>query len=311
MRTGGANDDCRKANDEGMTKPADAPWTVRRVLDWTIGYLREHGSESARLDAEVLLAHARNCKRIQLYTDYDSVLPDDVRGRMRELVKRRAAAEPVAYLVGHREFFSLDFQVTRDVLIPRPDTETLVVEALELLKPIAETRVLEIGTGSGCIAVSLAVNRPQARVIATDASPAALKIASRNAEHHRVADRVEFRSGDLFAPLREDEQFNLIVSNPPYVPTAEIDRLAADVREHEPRSALDGGTDGLDIIRRIVAGAAPYLSTGGWVVLECGPEQVPAVQDLFGRAGYSEVRVRQDLAGRGRAVCARGAAAVR
>jgi release factor glutamine methyltransferase len=286
-------------------KPTDAPWTVRRVLDWTIGYLKEHGSESARLDAEVLLAHARNCKRIQLYTDYDAVLPDDVRARMRELVKRRAAAEPVAYLVGHREFFSLDFEVTRDVLIPRPDTETLVVEALELLKPVAEPRVLEIGTGSGCIAVSLAVNRPEAQVIATDASPDALTAASRNVERHGVVEQIEFRKGDLFAPLKEGEQFNLIVSNPPYVPTAEIDRLAADVREHEPRSALDGGTDGLDVIRRIVAGAAPYLAPGGWVVLECSPEQVTAVRELFGDAGFGEVHVRQDLAGRGRAVCAR------
>jgi release factor glutamine methyltransferase len=285
-------------------KPTDAPWTVRRVLDWTIGYLKEHGSESARLDAEVLLAHARNCKRIQLYTDYDAVLPDDVRARMRGLVKRRAAAEPVAYLVGHREFFSLDFEVTRDVLIPRPDTETLVVEALELLKPVANSRILEIGTGSGCIAVSLAVNRREARVVATDTSPAALAVASRNAERHGVEDRIEFRSGDLFAPLRDREQFDLIVSNPPYVSTAEIDRLAADVREHEPRSALDGGADGLDVIRRIVTDAAPFLAAGGWVVLECSPEQVPAVRELFGQTGYAEVRVRQDLAGRGRAVCA-------
>jgi release factor glutamine methyltransferase len=286
-------------------KPTDAPWTVRRVLDWTIGYLKEHGSESARLDAEVLLAHARNCRRIQLYTDYDAVLPDDVRARMRELVKRRAAAEPVAYLVGHREFFSLDFEVTRDVLIPRPDTETLVVEALELLKPVVQPRVLDIGTGTGCIAISLALNRPEARVVATDSSPEALEVAARNAERHGVAQRIEYRKGDLFAPLREGEQFDLIVSNPPYVSTVEIDRLAADVREHEPRSALEGGTDGLDVIRRIVAEAAPRLAPGGWVVLECSPEQVPAVQALFAEAGYGEVHVRQDLAGRGRAVCAR------
>jgi release factor glutamine methyltransferase len=224
---------------------------------------------------------------------------------MRELVKRRSAAEPVAYLVGHREFFSLDFEVTRDVLIPRPDTETLVVEVLELLKLVTKPRILEFGTGSGCIAVSLAVNRPEADIVATDASPATLTVAARNAERHGVAERIEFRSGDLFAPLRDGEQFDLIVSNPPYVPTAEIDRLAADVREHEPRSALDGGADGLDVIRRIVAGAIRHVAAGGWVVLECSPEQVPAVRELFGQAGYGEILVRQDLAGRGRAVCAR------
>lgn len=283
--------------------PTPAAWTVRRVLDWTIGYLREHGSESPRLDAEVLLAHARNCKRIQLYTDYDALLPDDVRARMRELVKRRAAAEPVAYLVGHREFFSLEFEVNRDVLIPRPDTETLVVEALACLKGQEQPRVLDLGTGSGCIAVAIAVNHRGAQVTAVDVRDASLAVAARNAERHSVADRIAFRHGDLFAPLAPDRPFDLIVSNPPYVPTDEIDRLAPDVRDHEPRAALDGGADGLDVIRRIVGEAAAHLVPGGWLLLECSPDQTTRVTNLLSDAGCGKVVVRQDLGGRGRAVC--------
>jgi release factor glutamine methyltransferase len=291
--------------DPASAPTPDAPWTVRRVLDWTIGYLREQGSESPRLDAEVLLAHARGCKRIQLYTDYDSVLPDDVRARMRALVKRRAACEPVAYLVGHREFFSLEFEVNRDVLIPRPDTETLVVEALDRLKGHERPRVLDLGTGSGCIAVAIAVNHRSAAVTAIDASDAALAVAAGNARRHAVADRIEFRQGDLFAPVMHDEPFDVIVSNPPYVPAAEIERLAPDVRDHEPRTALDGGVDGLDVVRRIIGEAAPHLVTGGWLLLECSPEQTTQVAELLTAAGFAEVVVRQDLAGRGRAVCGR------
>ena len=200
--------------------PAGDVWTVRRILEWTIPHLKSHGSESPRLDAEILLAHARGCPRIQLYTNYDEPLTDTQRSTMRDLVKRRAAAEPVAYLVGHREFFSLDFQVTKDVLIPRPDTETLVVDAIEALKQQPAPRVLDIGTGSGCIAISLAVNCPNATVTAIDLSPAALDIARANADKHKIGDRIRWLCGDLFAPLVADEQFDLVVSNPPYIASA-------------------------------------------------------------------------------------------
>ena len=183
--------------------PASDAWTVRRILDWTIPHLKKHGSESPRLDAEILLAHARGCPRIQLYTHFDVEVSEAQRAVMRELVRRRAAAEPVAYLVGHREFFSLDFRVTSDVLIPRPDTETLVVAALDLIKPLPQPRVLDIGTGSGCIAISIAVNAPSAQVTATDLSDAALAIAGQNAEVHGVANRVRFVQGDVFAPLTD------------------------------------------------------------------------------------------------------------
>ena len=182
------------------TNPADT-WTIRRVLEWTTGYLSEHGSESPRLEAEILLAYAKQCPRIQLYTHFDDELSDEVRGRMRALVKRRADLEPVAYLVGHREFFSLDFEVNRDVLIPRPETELLVMEALEALKAAEVSgRVLDIGTGSGCIAIAIAHRAPTAAVTAVDISESALVVARRNAERHHVADRVSFLQGDLFAP---------------------------------------------------------------------------------------------------------------
>lgn len=287
-----------------VTPPtAGDAWTVRRILEWTVPHLKSHGSESPRLDAEILLAHARGCPRIQLYTNYDEPLTDAQRATMRDLVKRRAAAEPVAYLVGHREFFGLDFQVTKDVLIPRPDTETLIVEAIETLKPQAAPRVLDIGTGSGCIAISLAVNCPSAIVTAIDLSPAALDIARANAEKHNAGDRIRWMCGDLFAPLAADEQFELIASNPPYIASAEIETLAADVRLHEPRSALDGGPDGLDVIRRLIADAPRYLASQGKLLVEISGEQADAVTELLTANGsYDDIAVLRDLAKQPRVV---------
>ncbi|GDY08098.1 MAG: peptide chain release factor N(5)-glutamine methyltransferase [Planctomycetota bacterium] len=283
--------------------PAGDVWTVKRILDWTIPHLKSQGSESPRLDAEILLAHARGCLRIQLYTNYDQPLTDPQRVTMRDLVKRRAAAEPVAYLVGHREFFGLDFRVTKDVLIPRPDTETLVVDAIEILKPQAAPRVLDVGTGSGCIAISLAVNCPNAEVTAIDLSQAALNIARANAETHSVAGRIRWLCGDLFAPLTTDTQFDLIASNPPYIASAEIETLAADVRLHEPRSALDGGPDGLDVIRRLIAGAPQYLVPQGKLLIEISGEQADAVTQLLAANGrYDDIAVLKDLAKQPRVV---------
>jgi release factor glutamine methyltransferase len=198
-------------------------------------------------------------------------------------------------------------EVNRDVLIHRPDTETLVVEALALLKERDRPRVLDVGTGSGCIAVAIAVNHGAAQVTAVDASDPALAVAARNAERHSVADRIEFRYGDLFAPVARDAPFDLVVSNPPYVSTAEIEQLAPDVRDHEPRAALDGGMDGLDVIRRITDEAGPHVVPGGWLLVECSPEQTTLVAELLTSAGFAGVVVRQDLAGRGRAVCGRKA----
>ncbi|MCA9115838.1 MAG: peptide chain release factor N(5)-glutamine methyltransferase, partial [Planctomycetaceae bacterium] len=221
-------------------------WTVQRILDSTTDYLRTHGSESPRLEAEILLAHSRGCRRIELYTRYAEELTDTERTTMRELVRRRAKAEPVAYLVGHREFYALDFQVTTDVLVPRPETETLVLGLLDRADRKQPGRVLDLGTGSGCIAVTVAVNWPLAAVTAVDLSPAAAEVARRNAKQHKVEDRLEVLVGDLYEPLPAQSRFDFIASNPPYIRTDEMAGLPADVAGYEPHLALEGGTDGMD-----------------------------------------------------------------
>ena len=256
-------------------------WTVQAVLDWTTGHLADHGSESPRLDAEILLAQARDCRRIELYTQFDQALTDQQRAVMSDLVKRRAAREPVAYLVGFREFFGIDFALTSDTLIPRPDTETLIVELLDLARQLtAPPAILDLGTGCGCIAITIATQLASARVSAVDICPAALEVARSNAETHNVADRIAFSAGDLYGPIAPDRKFQFIASNPPYVTTAELDQLAPDIRDHEPRTALDGGTDGLDVIRRLVSGAPAHLAPGGSLLCEISPEQADGVSRL-------------------------------
>lgn len=280
-----------------------APWTVKRVLEWTIGYLKQHGSDSPRLDAEVLLSHVRGCPRIKLYTDYETPLSDDERARMRELVKRRAEAEPVAYLVGYREFFSLRFAVGPGVLIPRPDTETLVMAALDIAKTrIGPTRILDLCTGSGCIAVAIAKNHPRAELTAIDLDAKALKFAEQNIQAHDVGQRIKLLAGDLFAPLSGNERFDIIVSNPPYVSSSEIPTLDADVRNHEPLQALDGGPDGLDIIRRIVNEAPAHLANDGILMFEISPEQALAATSIMTVAGYVDAGLKKDLSGQARVV---------
>jgi release factor glutamine methyltransferase len=285
--------------------PSPDQWTVRRVLEWTIGHLKKHGSDSPRLDAEVLLAHARGCSRIQLYTAYDEVLSEPIRQKMRELVKRRTSAEPVAYLVGMKEFYSLPFEVNRHTLVPRPETELLVMEGLKLLKPLPAPRILELGVGSGCISTAIAVNHKGAQIVGIELNPDTRDVAQRNLERHKVADRVELRCGDLFTPLTQGEQFDLLISNPPYVPTAEIAQLDPTVREHEPHGALDGGADGLDCIRRIAAGAADFLRPGGWILLEFSPEQADAVRQILTNNRWEDVSILNDLGQVARAACAR------
>lgn len=285
---------------------ADDVWTVRRILDWTAAHLEKHGSETPRLDAEILLAHARGCRRIDLYTRYAEPLTDEQRAAMRGLVKRRANAEPVAYLVGHREFFSLNFKVTPDVLVPRPDTETLVVELIDRAKPVDAPKILDIGTGSGCIAVTVATHIPAAIVTAIDLSEAALDVARENATTHQVAERITFIQSDLFSALPDDARFDFIVSNPPYIREDEMPTLPPDVRLHEPNSALVAGADGLSILRRIISDAKRYLVPGGHLLLECAHEQAAAVRDLMKASGdFEEITLVNDLTHRPRAVCAR------
>jgi len=288
-----------------QSPPSEDVWTVSRVLDWTVKHLKQNGSPSPRLDAEVLLAHARRCPRIKLYTDFDQPMTDAQRAIMRDLVKRRAQSEPVAYLIGEREFYSLTFQLTRDVLIPRPDTEVLVMELIERARNFPSPKILDLGTGSGCIAVTAAVNLPQAAVTVVDVSPAALEVARSNAMRHKVDSRMEFFEGDLFGPVSDGSRFDFIVSNPPYIPSGELAELQVDVRKHEPQLALDGGPDGLDIIRRIVADLPRFLTESGTFLVEIDPPQSAAVQTMLSETGHFEkISTVKDLAGEQRVVIA-------
>jgi release factor glutamine methyltransferase len=285
----------------------EGPWTVRRLLDWTTRYLAGRGVESAGLEAAVLLAHALGWRRLDLYTRHDEEPDDGPRQRFRELVRRRAEGCPVAYLVGRKEFFSLDFEVGPAVLVPRPDTEWLVDEGLRLARDILpEPLLLDLGTGSGCVAVAVARHCPAARVVATDVSVEALEVAARNAERHKVAGRVTFLHGDLFAPLPPGERFDLVLSNPPYIPTGDLAGLEPSVRDHEPRLALDGGPDGLAVIERIVREAGPWLKPGGHLLFEIGADQEEAARQRLGQApGFEEAATIRDGEGRPRVLRAR------
>lgn len=288
--------------------PPAEPWTVRRILQWTTEHLKKHGSDSPRLETEVLLAHAIGCQRIQLYTRHEETVDDRTRAVMRDFVKRRTQSEPVAYLVGHREFFGLDFQVTPDVLIPRPETETLVLDVIERAKQQAANSIsiLDLCTGSGCIGVALAKNLPSARVTATDISDPALNIARTNAENHGVADWMNFKSGNLFEAVSGDVKFDYIVSNPPYVTEEEFNTLDSDVRLHEPKSALVAGADGLDLLHAIVDESPRYFSPGGWLLMEMDPAQMPAMLDYASATQcFSEVGAIKDFSGHERVIRAR------
>lgn len=273
---------------------AETAWTIGSLLRWTAEHFAKKGLESPRLDAEVLLAHVLSCRRIELYTRSEESATNEVRTHFRALVERRLAGCPVAYLVGKKEFFLLSFVVSPAVLIPRPATETLVLGALERLQAADSPRILDVGTGSGCVAISLASRLKTAKFVATDVSADALAIARRNAQRHQVADRIEFRQGADYAPVA-GEQFDAIVSNPPYIPTGEIPALAIDVRDHEPRAALDGGADGLDVIRRSITGAPAHLAPGGWLILEFGAGQGPAIRLLVSQnSGFAEPTIIED-----------------
>jgi release factor glutamine methyltransferase len=276
------------------------PWTVLRLLQWTKDYLRQHGSETPQLDAEVLLAEARKCDRISLYTAYNEVADDTLRDTFRELVKRRAAGTPVAYLVGHREFYSLPFRVTPDVLIPRPETELLVVTLLDYAKSMPHTsplQVADIGTGSGIVAVCAAKHLSDAAVTAVDISPAALDVARNNAEALQVAEKITFVESDLFSAVPPGEQFHFIVSNPPYIGRDELDSLPRDVRDYEPHTALIAGDSPMAVINRLVPQAAQRLVPGGWLMIEIGPRIAQDVEALLTSHGaFTDVKILKDLA---------------
>jgi release factor glutamine methyltransferase len=260
----------------------DDSWTVLRLLNWTADFLKRKGSESPRLDAEVLLAHVLKWERVQLYTRHADEVGERDRTTYRELIKRRAEGSPVAYLVGKKEFFSLPLAVNSDVLIPRPDTETLVVTFLELFKGHDSPVAVDVGTGSGCIPLACVSRHRTARFHAVDLSAAALNVARKNAATLNLSDRVTFHQGDLLAPVSSLGPFDAIVSNPPYIATATISTLDVGVRQYEPHLALDGGEDGLRVVSRLIEQSIPLLKLGGHLILEIGSDQEMPLRDLIG-----------------------------
>jgi release factor glutamine methyltransferase len=288
-------------------------WTVRRILEWTAAFFTRKEVDSPRLSAELLLSHVLGVPRIKLYTDYDRPLDEPDLKSYRELVRRAGEHEPIAYLTGRAHFFNLEFEVTRDVLIPRPDTETLVENVLQTarIQPGMESpRVLDLCTGSGCVAAALAKNLKASTVVATDVSPAAAAVARRNMERLGVAERVTVEEGDLYEPLSrmaaDAQPFHVITANPPYVPTSQIERLDRNVRDYEPVQALDGGLDGLTLHRRILEGAADRLLPGGRIYLEIGYDQGDAAREMAAlNEELTEVRVLKDHTGNDRVLTAR------
>jgi release factor glutamine methyltransferase len=310
-----------------MTTPDD-PWTIGRLLSWTIDYLGRHGADNPRLEAEVLLAHARGCRRIDLYASFGEIADEQTRSDFRDLVRRRAAGTPVAYLVGHREFYSLDFEVTPDVLIPRPETELLVVALLDHVKgrgvggwplgiknenassvtdpsppspiPLA---IADVGAGSGVLAVCAAKYVPTATVTAIDISSNAIEVAKRNAERHGVSDRIAFFESNLFQNVPAEATFDFIISNPPYVSTAEMDSLAPDVREHEPHIALHAGEHGTSVIAPLVEQSRQRLKSDGVLLIEISPMIAAEVERLIrDTAGFELGATIRDLAGHPRVI---------
>jgi len=288
---------------------ADERWTILRVLEWTADRFAQAGLESPRLEAEVLLAHGLGVERLRLYLDHDKPLRQEELAAFRQTIRRRLAREPLAYITGEREFWSLGLLVDRAVLIPRPETELLVELSLAAVRardagadgeqlPLT---IVDVGTGSGAIAVALARELPTARVLATEIDPAALAVARKNVERCGVGN-LELFAGDLLEGLPEDLRADLIAANPPYICSAELAGLQPEVARWEPARALDGGEDGLAVIRRLVPQAARRLTAGGALLLEIGCDQGAEVRALLEAVGFCEVVVHTDLAGLDRVV---------
>lgn len=282
------------SNGASASAPGET-WTVRRVLTWASGHFEQKGVDAPRLTAEMLLAHVLSCDRVRLYVDLDRPLDRAELARLRSSIERRLGREPTQYVTGRQHFYGRVFAVDARVLIPRPETELVVEAVLRTVPKDRAARLLDLCTGSGCIAVTLAAERPQAMVWGTDLSSAACEVARANAEALGVASRVTILEGDLFEPLGAAESFDAIATNPPYVARAQIPGLSAEVRR-EPMIALDGGDDGLQVIRRILGSARSRLRSGGWLAMEIAEEQGPAVRDLFAGAGFEDIGVEKDLA---------------
>lgn len=279
-------------------------WTIIKILNWTKQYFADKGVENPRLDAEILLCAVLKCERINLYMDFERPLNEQELADYKKLVIRRAQNEPLAYILGEKAFMKNVFKVNKYTLVPRPETELLVeslIKASELVN--SKPRILDIGTGSGAIIVSLLDYLPQAVGAAVDISAGALSVAKENAVNIGVDKRAAFIQSDLFAAIPENKKFDIIVSNPPYIPAQDIKGLAKDV-QNEPLSALDGGEDGLDFYRRITRNAVHYLADDGLLAFEIGIGQSKDVADLCRSAGLGCVAVRKDYAGIDRMVFA-------
>ena len=282
-------------------------WTILRMILWSAEYLTDKGVEAGRLDAEWLLSAALGVDRLQLYLQYDRPLSPEEREAFKPLLRRRASREPLQYIIGRAGFRELELKTDHGVLIPRPETEVLVQEVLDWASAGGRSvgRVWDMGTGTGAVALSLAAEGACTNIVATDISPKALSIAAENAKRYGVSEFVDFREGSLFEPLGEDEKFDVIVSNPPYIAESEREGLQPEVRDWEPPESLFGGEDGLDVIRELVAGTPDHLLAGGLLALECGLGQAEGIAtELNATGAFVAVLIRPDLTGRPRFVIA-------
>lgn len=278
-------------------------WTISSLLNWTVNYFKSKNIQSARLDAEVLLSHVLRQERIYLYVHFDEPMEQNELSKFREYVKKRAQHVPIAYIIGEREFMGLPFKVTKDTLIPRPDTEILVENVLNNVDKDKEIEIVDIGTGSGAIILSLLVNLSKAQGKTVDISSKAIEVAEENAVNLQVNDRCEFFVGDLFAPLN-GSKFDVIVSNPPYIPQKDIATLEDDVKEYEPVSALTDGGDGLSYYRRLLSEGKAYIKENGFIALEIGIYQSNDVKQIAMDNGWKNIKIIKDYAGIDRVVLA-------
>jgi release factor glutamine methyltransferase len=286
---------------------SEQAWTLGALLDWTAKHLAQKGAEFPRLDAEVLLAYAVGCKRIDLYgLRFAEEATPEIRTKYKDLIRRRVEGCPVAYLVGKKEFHGLEFQVTPAVLIPRPDSEHVVMECLALAKALPAPRIVDIGTGSGNLAVTLAKSLPAAQVTATDKSADALEVAAINAAKHGVAERVRFLQGELFDAVPASETFDFIVSNPPYIAHEEIKNLPVGVRDFEPYLALDGGPGGFAVFDRLISQTSGRLKPGGYLLVEIGaPQEKESRQRIARDSAFELAPTIHDYSGHPRVLKAR------
>ncbi len=288
---------------------AEDTWTIGRLIRWAAGYLEGYGVESPRLSGELLLARVLGCPRVDLYLRFDQPLTPGELAAFKQLILRRRRHEPVAYILGRREFYGLELEVGPGVLVPRPETEHLVDRALEALAGQGEPRVLDLCTGCGAVALALARERQQARVVGVDVSARALDYARANARRLGLEDRVEWLLGSLWEPVAAAGGFfDLITANPPYVAEKQWETLPRQVRDFEPRLALAGGEDGLALVRDIIWGARAFLRAGGWLLLELGQGQAGAAGELARSSGvFDKIETARDLAGVERVLaCRRG-----